>query len=227
MKGSYSSFSGESFLASVELYIWETYCSYGNVNTFTLAELEKLNAGSKFKNINTNYTFCKVPTLESVIELCQEKEIYIFFDLKNNNNYIINGLLHFYHKYPYLYSHSTVCSFDWSLIRKIRTLDNEIMGGLSFQNRLIYKAINFGWLTPFVKSVVEIFRIVQLYFVCSYTGNSFLLPEIDVATRSFVSAMTFCDVEPTFWVANDVRTKKTIIQLDRAYMSDIYDNIKL
>ncbi|OAF72199.1 putative glycerophosphoryl diester phosphodiesterase YhdW [Intoshia linei] len=197
---------------------------HGFVVNLTTKKIEQLNACSKFNHSNCSFNCnCKVPTLEQVIKKCIKNEIYIFFDIRITNEYVIRDLLYYYKKYPYLYSHSVLCAFDWIFIRKMRSLDNEIVAGLTYEYMFKhYKTNIFNFL---IFAIIEFFHKISLYVMSAVIGNSFLLLENKYINMPIILISNYFDLDVIFWTVNDMATKKKIKEYGAAYMTDVHDKL--
>ncbi|OAF71068.1 Membrane-interacting protein of RGS16 [Intoshia linei] len=196
----------------------------GFLRDFVSSEIEKLNACIHFNN--KKYSNCNVPTLEDAIQCCIRNEVYILMDVKESDQfvfYIIDGILYYFKKYHWLYSHCVVCSFDWNLIYKIRNMDGDIVGGLSIMQGDTSILINSKWLINLYQSFLDHFILIQFMIITLFIGNSFILAEKSFAKKSFIKIIECLNIEPVFWTVNDIETKEKIVKMDKINISKRLD----
>lgn len=103
---------------------------YGKLSDLPFAEVRKLNAAAKHR-LRHLYTDEKVPTLREAIKECLHHNLVIYFDVKGHAAQAAEALRKVYIDFPRLYNCSVVCSFEPSVIYKMRQADINVVTALT------------------------------------------------------------------------------------------------
>ncbi|XP_053327288.1 glycerophosphodiester phosphodiesterase 1 [Spea bombifrons] len=103
---------------------------FGKLNDLTYAHIKTLNAAAKH-HLQDKFHGERVPTLEEAVRECIHYNLIIYFDVKGHADQAAKTLGKLYKDYPHLYNNSIVCSFEPSVIYKMRQADQHVVTALT------------------------------------------------------------------------------------------------
>ncbi|KAJ8283532.1 hypothetical protein COCON_G00023820 [Conger conger] len=102
----------------------------GALSNISFSELSKLDASAKHR-LRERFRGEKVPTLQEGVEECLRHQLTIYFDVKGHADEAAAALKAVYRENPVLYNCSIVCSFEPSVIYKMRRADPDVVTALT------------------------------------------------------------------------------------------------
>ncbi|MPQ43885.1 glycerophosphodiester phosphodiesterase [Clostridium tarantellae] len=115
--------------------IERTFKGKGLVKDYTLEELKKFKCR---KVLFENNEECVIPTLEEVLKLIKETEIYLNVELKTDEIQYINieeDVIYLLNKYN-LKNRTIISSFNHTSLEKCKEIDNEISTALLYESAI-------------------------------------------------------------------------------------------
>lgn len=102
----------------------------GPLSKLTLTQLLQLDAAAKHR-LRGQFVGEKIPTLEEAVEESLRLQLHIYFDVKGHPHQAAAALKKLYQKHPQLYNCSIVCSFQPSVIYRMRQSDPAVVTALT------------------------------------------------------------------------------------------------
>lgn len=170
-------------------YVNRTTNGTGLVKDFNFNEISKLDAGSYLK---PDFSQCRIPTVEDLINLIKDKDIIINFEIKSGviiYEHIEEKLIELIHKHK-IENKVILSSFNHYSMVKCKEISKEIKTGL------LYMA---GLYEP------------EIY--CQHVGADALHPFYMSINSEIVSAAHRRGVLVNPYTINDEKTMKTMLQL--------------
>ncbi|KAK6187878.1 hypothetical protein SNE40_005808 [Patella caerulea] len=188
----------------------------GNLENFTLSQVQQLNAAAKHKKCK-ELGHCKIPTLEEGVDLCLKLNLLTFLDCKGNAKKTADLVCRLFQEKPELYKTAVVCSFFPQIIYAVRSKDASIMTALTFRTHWLS---HLGDGTPrfmgLTQSVVEransILRFAHSYFLWYFFGNTFYLLNMDMLSRDVFLQWKKRGIHCIPWTVNHPIMKKYCIE---------------
>jgi glycerophosphoryl diester phosphodiesterase len=180
----------------------------GKVEDLTLEELQVLDAGYTFKDLEGNYSYrgkgVYIPTLEEVFQ--RYGDILHNIEIKDDNpiereEEIVEKLWGLIQKYK-LEDKVLIASFDQELIDKFKNLAKEkvaVSGGKSEVTRFVI--LNKFFMAPFYKPTVDAVQIP--------TESS----GFDLKTKNIIKGTGRLNLHLHYWTINDEETMRELIEL--------------
>ncbi|XP_028999546.1 glycerophosphodiester phosphodiesterase 1 [Betta splendens] len=179
----------------------------GPLDQMTHSDLTKLDAAAKHR-LWQKFPGEKIPTLEEAVKECIKLHLTIYFDVKGHPNEATAALKDLYKKYPVLYNSSIVCSFQPSVIYKMRQSDPEVVTALTHRP---WSLSRLGDGTPYFSSSWKHFWFtlndVLLDFAHHHVlwklcGNSAFLIQKNFVSQDYVQYWAQRGVEVVAWTVN-------------------------
>uniref|UniRef100_A0A8C5QKN4 Glycerophosphodiester phosphodiesterase 1 n=1 Tax=Leptobrachium leishanense TaxID=445787 RepID=A0A8C5QKN4_9ANUR len=102
----------------------------GKLSDLTYDDIRRLNAAAKHR-LSNEFPDEKVPTLDEAVRECLHHNLIIYFDVKGHADEAADALRKLYASYSHLYNSSIVCSFQPSVIYKMRQADPNVVTALT------------------------------------------------------------------------------------------------
>lgn len=102
----------------------------GALSILSLKQLLQLDAAAKHR-LSGRFAGEKIPTLEEAVEESLRMQLHIYFDVKGHPHQAAAALKKLYQKYPQLYDSSIVCSFQPSVVYRMRQSDPAVVTALT------------------------------------------------------------------------------------------------
>ena len=132
------------FVAIHDATLNRTTNGQGAVHDMTLAELQKLDAGSWF---GSEFAGERIPTLEEILEFSKKNDVVFYLELKPagswGGEHALIGALRESGEIP----RAVVISFDASIVLSLRKIEPTLMTGLLYDGQVekpIQKAVEIG-----------------------------------------------------------------------------------
>ncbi|XP_048870448.1 glycerophosphodiester phosphodiesterase 1 [Brienomyrus brachyistius] len=102
----------------------------GFLKNLNFADLSNLDAAARHR-LREKFHGEKIPSLQEAVEECILHQLTIYFDVKGHPDEAASALKELYKKHPVLYNTSIVCSFESTVIYKVRQADPAVVTALT------------------------------------------------------------------------------------------------
>ncbi|MEE6497447.1 hypothetical protein FKM82_002749 [Ascaphus truei] len=103
---------------------------FGHLSSHAFSEIRKLNPAAKHR-LRHRFPGEKIPTLKEAVRECMSLNLTIYFDVKGHATQAAQALRNMYMEFPRLYNNSIVCSFQPSVIYRMRLADRNVITALT------------------------------------------------------------------------------------------------
>ncbi|KAG8432976.1 hypothetical protein GDO86_017300 [Hymenochirus boettgeri] len=184
----------------------------GRLQDLTYSDIKKLNAAAKHRFRN-QFNGEKVPTLEEAVKECMKNNLTIYFDVKGHAVQAAEALRKLYAEYPSLYTSSIVCSFEPSVIIKMRQADRNVVTALTHRP---WSLSHFGdgkprYNTPWKHywyTLMDVFLDWGLHNILwNLCGVSAFLMQKNYISQEYVEKWNSRGIEVVAWTINNASEK--------------------
>ncbi|XP_063286409.1 glycerophosphodiester phosphodiesterase 1 isoform X1 [Pelobates fuscus] len=184
----------------------------GRLRDVSYADLRRMNAAAKHR-LRNQFQGEKVPTLEEAVRECINYNLTIYFDVKGHANEAAEALRKLYVSYPRLYNSSIVCSFEPSVIYKIRQADQNVITALTHRP---WSLSHFGdgkkKFDSFWKHYWYMFLDILLDWgqhniLWNFCGISAFLMQKNYISKEYVDQWNHRGIEVVAWTVNNASEK--------------------
>ncbi|XP_056392328.1 glycerophosphodiester phosphodiesterase 1 isoform X1 [Hyla sarda] len=185
---------------------------FGKLSDLTFAEVRKLNPAANHR-LRHLYKNEKVPTLREAVEECLHHNLVIYFDVKGHAAEAAEALRKLYIDFPRLYNCSIVCSFEPSVIYKMRQADINVVTALTHR---LWSLSHLGDGKPRFDSFWKHYFYVSMdvlldwglhHILWNLCGVSALLMQKNYISIDYVEKWNKRGVEVVAWTVNTATEK--------------------
>ncbi|XP_063769073.1 glycerophosphodiester phosphodiesterase 1 [Pseudophryne corroboree] len=185
---------------------------FGKLSDFTFAEIRKLNPAAKHR-LRHVYTAEKVPTLVEAVKECMQHNLIIYFDVKGHATQAVEALRKLYADFPRLYNSSIVCSFEPSVIYKMRQADMNVVTALTHRP---WSLSHLGDGEPRFSSMMKHYFYISMDVLLDWSlhnvlwhlcGVSAFLMQKNYISKDYVNMWNERGIEVVAWTVNTASEK--------------------
>ncbi|CAJ0940765.1 unnamed protein product [Ranitomeya imitator] len=185
---------------------------HGKLSDLTFAEIRKLNPAANHR-LGHLYNNEKVPTLQEAVEECFRHNLVIYFDVKGHAAQAADALRKMYMDFPRLYNCSIVCSFEPSVIYKMRQADVNVVTALTHRP---WSLSHLGDGTPRFDSIWKHYFYVSMdvlldwalhHVLWNFCGVSAFLMQKNYISQNYVEKWNKRGIEVVAWTVNTATEK--------------------
>ncbi|XP_069839883.1 glycerophosphodiester phosphodiesterase 1 [Dendropsophus ebraccatus] len=180
---------------------------YGKLSDLTFAEVRKLNPAANHR-LRHLYKDEKVPTLKEAVQECLHHNLVIYFDVKGHAAQAAEALRKLYIDFPRLYNCSIVCSFEPSVIYKMRQADINVVTALTHRP---WSLSHLGDGKPRFDSIWKHYFYVSMdvlldwglhHILWNLCGVSAFLMQKNYVSKDYVEKWNKRGIEVVAWTVN-------------------------
>uniref|UniRef100_A0A8C5QIB7 Glycerophosphodiester phosphodiesterase 1 n=1 Tax=Leptobrachium leishanense TaxID=445787 RepID=A0A8C5QIB7_9ANUR len=184
----------------------------GKLSDLTYDDIRRLNAAAKHR-LSNEFPDEKVPTLDEAVRECLHHNLIIYFDVKGHADEAADALRKLYASYSHLYNSSIVCSFQPSVIYKMRQADPNVVTALTHRP---WSLSHFGdgkkKFDSFLKHYWHMFLDVLLDWgqhniLWNFCGVSAFLMQKNYISGNYVEQWNLRGIEVVAWTVNNASEK--------------------
>lgn len=184
----------------------------GRLRDLTFAEIRKLSPAAKHR-LRHLYNDENVPTLEEAVKECIHHNLVIYFDVKGHATQSAEALRQLYRDFPNLYNRSIVCSFEPSVIYKMRQADINVVTALSHRQ---WSLSHLGdgkprfdsmWKHYFYVSMDVLLDWALHHILWNFCGISAFLMQKNYISKDYVEKWNNRGIEVVAWTVNTATEK--------------------
>ncbi|XP_075686314.1 glycerophosphodiester phosphodiesterase 1 isoform X2 [Rhinoderma darwinii] len=185
---------------------------FGKLSDLTFAEVRKLNAAANHR-LRHLYNGEKVPTLREAIEESLHHNLMIYFDVKGHAAQAAEALREVYSDFPRLYNCSVVCSFEPSVIYKMRQADINVVTALTHRRWSLSHLgdgkprFNSIWKHHFYVSMDVLLDWGLHHILWNLCGVSAFLMQKNYISKDYVEKWNMRNIEVVAWTVNTATEK--------------------
>ncbi|KAM4025172.1 glycerophosphodiester phosphodiesterase 1 [Anomaloglossus baeobatrachus] len=185
---------------------------HGKLSDLTFAEIRKLNPAANHR-LGHLYNDEKVPTLEEAVKECLRHNLVIYFDVKGHAAQAADALRKMYIDFPHLYNCSIVCSFEPSVIYKMRQADINVVTALTHRP---WSLSHLGDGKPRFDSIWKHYFYVSMdvlldwalhHILWNFCGVSAFLMQKNYISQNYVEQWNKRGIEVVAWTVNTATEK--------------------
>ncbi|OCT64110.1 hypothetical protein XELAEV_18045212mg [Xenopus laevis] len=198
----------------------------GRLQDLTFTDIKKLNAAAKHRLWNM-FDGENIPTLKEAVRECLHHNLTIYFDVKGHADQAAEALRHLYVEYPSLYNCSIVCSFEPSVIIKMRQADRNVVTALTHRP---WSLSHLGDGTPRYNTIWKHYWYILMdvlldwghhNFLWNLCGVSAFLMQKNYISKEYVEQWNSKGIEVVAWTINNASEKLYYEQvLNSTYITD-------
>ncbi|XP_068102949.1 glycerophosphodiester phosphodiesterase 1 [Hyperolius riggenbachi] len=198
----------------------------GRLCDLEFAEIRKLNPAAKHR-LRHMYKDEKVPTLKEAVKECIKHNLVIYFDVKGHATQAAETLRKLYMDFPHLYNSSIVCSFEPSVIYKMRQADVDVVTALTHR-RWSLSHLGDGkprfdsmWKHYFYVSMDVLLDWALHHILWNFCGISAFLMQKNYISKDYVEKWNSRGIEVVAWTINSASEKSYYEHvLNSSYITD-------
>ncbi|XP_053550689.1 glycerophosphodiester phosphodiesterase 1 [Bombina bombina] len=184
----------------------------GSLSGLSYSDIRKLNAAAKHR-LRHVYQEEKVPSLDEAVTECINLNLTIYFDVKGHADKAAETFRKLYVQFPRLYNSSIVCSFEPSVIYKMRQADKNVVTALTHRP---WSLSHLGDGTPRFTSTFKHYWFMFLDILLDWAlhnilwnlcGISAFLMQKNRISKEYVDSWNYRGVEVVAWTINDATEK--------------------
>ncbi|KAM4632558.1 glycerophosphodiester phosphodiesterase 1 [Discoglossus pictus] len=155
----------------------------------------------------------KVPTLKEAVRECMRLNLTIYFDVKGHPFQAAEALRNLYMEHPLLYNSSIVCSFEPSVIYKMRQADRNVVTALTHRP---WSLSHFGDGKPKFSSIYKHYWYILMdvlldwglhNILWNFCGISAFLMQKNYISKEYVDLWNSRGIEVVAWTINTASEK--------------------
>ncbi|KAG9477028.1 glycerophosphodiester phosphodiesterase 1 [Eleutherodactylus coqui] len=185
----------------------------GKLSDLTFTEIRKLNPAANHR-LRHLYNDEKVPTWDEAVKECFHHNLIIYFDVKGHAAQAAEALRKLYNEFPHLYNSSIVCSFQPSVIYKMRQADINVVTALTHRP---WSLSHLGDGTPRFDSIWKHYYHMSMDVLLDWAlhnilwnlcGVSAFLMQKNYISQDYVEKWNKRGIEVVAWTVNTATEKR-------------------